>query len=237
MINKMQKIIIFILLATTWSCSFADHEYLCFSDPKIINEKLCYITGTNPDMDETAMGAVKQFFSNIENSSELIKLEGKMSSHYSPENFQKGLVKHYSGMSEESVLYLLTKENVTVILLKNNSTLFYGHESSAFIFSYETPLAFKGAINFFGKGHSPEKVSLKFNDSNCNLIKDGVIYLSPPKQSFLYDEAQSFCEYNGRFFVKANDKISIKRIDQIGQGYSVLHGDFYKFLLWLQRKS
>ncbi len=228
---------LFLLYFLTLSCSANDVDYLCFSDPEITLEKICYPSTESSKKDLVAMDAIESLIENFASPGSLVKLSEEMLENYTPEKFSKSLNKHYRGLNKNDVMHTLTHGDNTAILLKTNATLIYSHKNMAFFFSYDPPIELAGATNYFGSGFKPKKVQLSPKKSICNIEKEGVLFISPPKQQMFYSQSQSFCEYKGRFFKKANGKISVARIDQIGQGYSTLHGNFYKFLLWLKNKS
>ncbi|MGH1431493.1 MAG: hypothetical protein ACRBB4_10275 [Neptuniibacter sp.] len=187
--------------------------------------------------DSKVISAVEALSKNLENPIDLIKIGERMQKHYTLEKFSKSLKKHYKGLSKSDVMHTVTQGNNTAVLLKSNSTLIYSHEHQAFFFDFEAPVELKGAVHYFGLGLSPTIQDRPNYQSNCSLEKNGVVYISPPKQQLFFNGTESFCEYNGYYYSKENDKITIKRVDQIGQGYSVLEGDFHEFLLWLKSKS
>ncbi len=226
-----------LLIASIVSCSVNGKEYLCFSDPKIALEKVCYPSTETTEKDLVVLGEMESLVENVENPGSLIEQSEEMKRHYTPEKFSKSFNKHYKGLKINDVMHTLTYSDNTAVLLKTGATLIYSHVKKAFFFGFSMPIELSGAINYFGSGIYPEKASFSPKKSNCNLERDGVIFISPSKQQLFYSQSKTFCEYKGRFFKKENGEILVARVDQIGQGYTTLHGDFYKFLLWLRNKS
>jgi len=210
-------------------------EYLCFNNPKYKDEKLCYPHAANPNKDMAARNAITKLSKNIDNPGSLIKLEGEMLNNFTPEQINKSVKKNYSWLNSESISYLLTHDEYTAIYLNEGSTLYYNHQEKAFIFSYDSPSYFRGASNYFGRGLKPIKTTLPSTKSNCTLSKDGIVFYSPPKENFFYKEKETFCKYGNLFFVQQRNEIFVKRVDQISLGYTTLHGDFHKFIKWLQK--
>ena len=229
-----KNLLIIIFISFVVSCTNKPNEYLCFSSPKSKDEKLCYPLATDLNKDMATRNAIIKLSKNIDNPGSLIRLKGEMRKMYTPEKINNSVKKNYSWLNSESISYLLTHDKYTAVYLKKNSTLYYNHKEKAFIFSYESPNYFRGASNYYGRGLKPIKTTLPSTKSNCTLSKDGIVFISPPKENFFYKEKETFCKYGNLFFAKHKNEILIKRVDQIGLGYTTLHGDFHKFIKWLQ---
>lgn len=216
----------------------SDTEHLCFVDPNFQNEKLCYPIEQEPGRSQSAKDAVKHLANNLDSPNKLVAIEGKMREHYnSEEKIARGLNNNISKESLRNIYELLTVGQYSIVLLEDNSSLVFNHASNKFIFSYEHDPPIQGATYYHGKGYKSAKVSLGITKSNCNLHRDGIYFLSPPKESFLYQKGKTTCGYNGRYFSSINETLKIGRFDQIDQGYTVLHGNFHKFIIWLYEKS
>ncbi len=216
------------------SFSSSADDYLCFSDPIIASEKLCYPSTESSQKDLVAVQAIELLARNLSNPRRLVKMSNDMKEHYSPEMFIKSLNKHFIGLSKGNITHTLTFGDNTAIFLKDYGTLLFNHIDQAFVFSYKSPIELEGAISYFSSGFKPESRKLPTNNSNCNLGRDGVVFISPSKQDFFYSSKKSFCEYRGRFFRGSDKKVRVAMTSQIGQGYTILDGDFHKFLIWLK---
>jgi hypothetical protein len=217
---------------------FASEEYICFSNPEYKDEMLCYNHLLHPKKDEVALTATVSLFKSIDKPRDLIKLDGEMSQQYSKESFLKSLAKHYSGLTKEDILLTISTNKHTAVYLRNDSTLYFSHDDNAFIFSYDSPIALVGAEKYFGHGHKPKLTQIDLKLSLCNLKNQGVLFLSPQRESFHYTKDHSYCSYNGMAYINKNQEIYTWPINQLGKtGGTNQYVNFSSFLMWLKNGS
>jgi hypothetical protein len=229
-----RSILLFLAFYLCSSISSAETDFLCFSEPEYPQERICYPLGTNPDKAQTAMEAILRLAENLSSPIDLIALEGEMRESYDDEKITSALNEYYTRETLEGVYQLLTLDKYTYVLLKDGSALLYDHEINKIVFGFDTPTSIIGAQNYYGNGSRTKVETLRPTESNCNLQKRGIYFLSPPKESFFYHSQKSVCGYGGHFFYRTEDnEVKIGRFDQIGQGWITLWGDFHKFLLWM----
>jgi len=235
----MVRVLTLFIAAYSFSGNLsAENEFLCFSDPKFLQEKLCYPLGKDPKKTQAAEKAVLKLADNLNSPCGLISLEGELRESYTDERFGSVLGRHYSPEILGDIYQVLTVGENTLVLLKNRSALLYRHKDNKIVFGSELPTAIIGAQNFYGSDSDSKVEALRVTESNCNLQKDGIYFISPSKDSFYNQPNKSICGYRGRFFSTTQDnEVKIRRFDQIGKGWSELRGDFHKFLLWMNEKS
>lgn len=209
--------------------------FLCFSDPKTPKQRVCYPENEDNNKVAIVRDAVKNLGQNIENPGSLVKLQGEMADRYTEQQFRKSVKRYFDGIGPSSIAFTLTHGTYTAVLLKGHSTLYYEHDKNAFIFSYESPVVFEGAGHFYGRGIDPIRDRLGKGPSNCSLVRDGIVFESEAKPNLHFNDEEPFCEYSGYFFKKDGNKVKLRRIDQIGLGYSEISATgFAAFLRWMK---
>ena len=233
-----RSLILFLVVFFYSGIGNAETKFLCFSEPEYPQEKLCYPLGIDPSKDKIASAAVLRLAKNLDSPIGLIAVEGEMRKSYDDDKITSALNEYYSREILESIYQLITVDKQTYVLMENGSALRYSHEIDKIVFSFSSPTAIIGVESYYGSGSKTQVEVLRGTESNCNLEKDGINFLSPSKDNFLYDPKKTICGYRGHFFYSTEDnEVKIGRFDQIGQGWITLHGDFYKFLLWMNEKS
>ncbi len=222
-----------ITLVCVISCAAADH--ICFSNPQHKEEMLCYAYKKYPKKDAITLQAAIKLFSSIENPGSIVTLSGEMRQRYSNEKFLERLSRYFTGLSEKDISLIISTENTSAVYLHNGSTLYYDHNDSAFIFSYDTPIALVGAAEYYVHGFKPKLTQVVRDASACNLERDGVLFLSPQKESFYYKKDSTFCSYNGMAYLNKNKKTYAWPIVQLEKsGSTNQHVSFSAFLMWLK---
>ena len=231
-------LLLFITVYFSSGITNAETEFLCLSEPEFPQEKLCYPLGTDPLKDQVAKEAVLGLAKNLNAPIGLIAVEGEMRESYDDEKITSALNEYYTKEILESIYQLLTVDKNTFVLMENGSALRYSHEINKIVFAFNSPTAIIGVESYYGSGSNSKIETLGITGSNCNLEKNGIYFLSPPKENFFYSSQKTVCGYRGHFFYRTEEnEVKIGRFDQIGQGWITLWGDFYKFLLWMNEKS
>ena len=230
LINKIQA------LAILFSLSSQANAYICFASIDFQEQMVCH--STNTEKDTVAKEYFLSFTKNISNPGDIVRLEGEMAKRYTPEQFRKSLVKYYSHITPKSIEQIISQGDLSAVFLKTGEIMYFNHAYLAFIFDYKSPLNFVGAHKFYGKGNKPFKQELSIKESSCNLQKEGVIFISPNKESLFYKENSTYCSYAGHFFENKNNTIIVRPISNIGKDQHSISGltiEFVDFLKWLQK--
>ena len=227
--NKLLILVIYLLLS-----SYAT-AHVCFKSIDFQEQKICYTTDTKIDF--LAKKYFNKFTKNILNPGNLVSLQGEMAKRYTLRQFHKSLAKHYSHVTPESIEQIISQGDLSAVFLKTGEIMYFNHTRSAFVFDYDSPLKFVGAHRLYGKGSKPIKQKLSIKKSVCNLEKEGVVYLSPNKESFFFKNNSTFCTYVNLYFENKDNNITVKPVSSIGKNQYSITGltiEFANFLKWLQ---
>lgn len=227
--------ILLVFMVFGVSNSQAMHQ-VCFKSKEYKEQTICYTT--DPEKDRTAKDYFIKFTKNINSPGALVSLQGEMKKRYTLERFHKSLIKYYSHISPESIEQIISKQDLSAIYLKSGQTLYFDHSLTAFVFDFDKPLIFAGASIFYAGGSKPIKQTPHINKSICNLSKDGVLFLSPNRESLFYKSDSTFCTYADMYFDKKSSDVSVRPVSSIGKkGYSISGAsiDLSDFLEWLQK--
>lgn len=211
-------------------------DYICFKSTVFEEQRVCHTT--DPEKDLVAKKYFVEFIRNLSNPGDLVSMQGEMANLYTPEHFHKSLIKYYSHITQESIEQIVSNGDLSAIFLSSGQVMYFNHGRSSFVFDFDYPLVFVGANWFYANGSKPTTELSLASDSNCNLQKDGVFFLSPHKDSIFYSDTSSYCMYADFFFEKKNNLITARPVSSIGEkGYSIsgTKVEFKNFIKWLQR--
>lgn len=230
LINKLLTLVIFFVLSSQ------ANGHICFTSIDFQEQKVCYTTDAEKDL--VTKKYFLEFTKKISNPGNIVRLEGEMAKLYTPEQFRKSLVKYYSHVTPKSIEQIISQGDLSAIFLKTGEIMYFNHTYLAFIFDFDSPLIFVGAHKLFGKGSKPIKQEISNKKSSCNLHKEGVVFLSPNKESRFYKKNSTYCNYAGHFFDNIDNNITVRLISSIGKDHYSISGltiEFANFLKWLLR--
>jgi hypothetical protein len=211
-------------------------DYICLNSTEFKDQSICYTADRDKDL--VAKKYFVEFTMNVSNPGSLVRMQGEMAKLYTPQQFHKSLIKNYSHATQESIELIISHGDLSAIFLSSGAIMYFNHDLSSFVFDFDSPLVFAGAHRFYAKGSKPTTELTVASDSNCNLQKDGVLFLSPQKDSFFYSAESAYCMYADFFFEKNDNTISVRPVSSIGSRDYTISGskiEFAKFIKWLQR--
>ena len=136
------------------------NAYICFESTELQEQKICYTS--NPEKDLAAQQYFIEFLKNLSNPGRLVTLHGEMANLYTPEQFNRSLIRHYSHITPDSIQQIISHGDLSAVFLTSGEIMYFNHTLSTFVFDFTVPLFFVGAHKFYRKGITPLKYTPPF---------------------------------------------------------------------------
>ncbi|MCK7596478.1 hypothetical protein M0G74_04235 [Microbulbifer sp. CAU 1566] len=233
--------LLLILLAPFSSFSAtATQEHLCFEGISDKTNFLCYPNTADPKREEIVGKAVDQLGFALDRNEPLktmVTMAPDMASFYTQDKFSASLKKHFPLLDRNSIEHIVHYGDYSALLLSGGSQLLFNHAKQTFIFSFDEPAPIAGLAYYYGRGMKPGKWTGALPASNCSLTRDGITFIAAEREHPLYNQSGSFCTYDGYYFKSAQNAVQVRKLDQIGQGESLLNENgLPAFLSWIRRE-
>ena len=232
------KMVLMLLALISPTVSQAAQEYLCFEGISDKQNILCYPNTTNSDREPVVEQAVDHLGFKLDKGEpvgSLAIMAPDMARFYTQDKFEASLQKHFPLLDRDSIEHIVHHNEYSAVLLTDASQLLFDHEKLSFVFSFEEPPPLAGLAYYYGRRSKPGKWSSALPTSNCSLSRDGITFVAPAADHLTYDQTGSFCTYDGYYF---NSKVEVRRLDQIGQGQSLVSASgLPPFLEWLRESE
>ncbi|TLM79374.1 hypothetical protein ACONUD_13235 [Microbulbifer harenosus] len=233
------KSILIVLAFLGSSDIWAKEKYLCFEGISDKANMLCYPNTIDSEREAIVKHAVDRLGLKLDGKEPLESLATMgpdMANFYTQDKFEASLRKHFPLLGRNSIAHIVHHGESSALLLTDGSQLLFDHEKQSFIFGFNEPPPLAGLAYYYGRGSKPGTWAEELPISNCALTREGITFVAPARENLLYSQTGSFCAYDGYYFKPIGGKLEVRKVDQIGQGQSLISvNGLAPMLEWLKQ--